>query len=97
MQSLKKIHAWAQMKVPLLKMFYVYTTECGSLTGPANGNITYSSGTTYLSVASFSCNPGYTISSTATRTCMADTHWSNANPNCIINGKFPTLNQTISI
>ena len=90
-------HQFHEFMFEILKMFYLYTTECGSLTSPANGNITYSSGTTYLSVASFSCNPGYTKSSTATRTCMADTHWSNANPNCIINGKFPTLNQIISI
>ena len=90
-------HQFNEFMFEILKMFYLYITECSSLTSPANGNITYSSGTTYLSVASFSCNPGYTKSSTATRTCMADTHWSNANPNCIINGKFPTLNQTISI
>ena len=90
-------HQFHEFMFEILKMFYVYTTECGSLTSPANGNITYLIGTTYLSAASFSCNPGYTISSNSTRTCMADTHWSNSNPNCIINGKFPTLNQTISI
>ena len=67
---------------------YMYTTDCGTLTSPENGNITYSSGTTYMSVASFSCNPGYTKASTVTRTCMADKNWSNATPNCIINGKF---------
>ena len=64
------------------------TTDCGTLTSPANGNITYSSGTTYLSSASFSCNPGYTKSSNVTRTCMADKKWSNATQYCIINGKF---------
>ena len=40
-----------------------------------------------MSVASFSCNPGYTKSSTVTRTCMPDENWSNVTPNCIINGK----------
>ena len=67
--------------------FYLNTTHCGTLTSPENGNITYSSGTTYLSSASFFCNSGYTKSSTVTRTCIADKNWSNVTPHCIINVK----------
>ena len=81
----------------LINVFSLNTTDCGSLTSIDNGNIAYSSGTTYLSVASFSCNPGYTISSIITRTCMANETWSNDTPHCSINGKFITFNQTIDI
>ena len=48
----------------------------------------YSNGTTYQSVATFSCNTGYTISTSITRTCEADKTWSHATPACYINGKL---------
>ena len=81
----------------LSNVFSLNTTDCGPLTSIDNGNIAYSSGTTYLSVASFSCNPGYTKSSIITRTCMANKTWSNDTPHCSINGKFIALNQTVDI
>ena len=85
----KNIFLNFQFGIYLTFFLYLNTTDCGTLTSPENGNVTYSSGTTYLSSASFTCNSGYTKSSTVTRTCMADKTWSNVTPHCIINGKVP--------
>ena len=64
-----------------------YFLDCGSITSPEDGSVSYSnSNTLYESVATFSCNMGYTLSSTTTRTCQADSTWSNTDPVCIING-----------
>ena len=62
--------------------------DCDKLTSPENGVLRYSNGTTYQSVATFSCNPGYKISTNLTRTCKADKTWSNVIPSCIINGNL---------
>ena len=62
-------------------------SDCGNLTTPADGSIAYSSGTTYQSVATFSCNTGYTLDGDAKRTCQANSLWSNSDPSCEINGK----------
>lgn len=54
----------------------------------SNGNIKYPNGTTYQSVASFSCNPGYQIngSASASATCARNGNWSNHIPTCIKKG-----------
>ena len=66
---------------------FCYFPDCGSIASPEDGSVSYSSGNTlYESVATFSCNTGYTLSSTTTRTCQANSIWSNADPVCIING-----------
>ena len=65
-----------------------YITDCGDPGALIDGTVTLSSGTTYLSEATFSCDTGYTLSAVVTRICQADTTWSNANPTCDINGKL---------
>ena len=67
-------------------MFMAFVSDCGSLSAPANGSVTYSSGTTFQSVATFSCKTGYTLDGNATGTCQANASWSNSGPSCIING-----------
>ena len=58
------------------------------LPAPTNGSVTYSTGdTTYLTVATFSCHVGYTLSMVVQRICQADKQWSSTSPDCIINGK----------
>ena len=64
----------------------IFITDCGAITAPSNGSVSYSTGTTYLSEATFSCDTGYTLSAATTRICQADTSWSNTDPTCIING-----------
>ena len=60
--------------------------DCGDVVPVTDGSVSYSSGTTYQSEATFSCDTGYTLSEAITRICRADKTWSNANPTCIING-----------
>jgi hypothetical protein len=51
------------------------------LTAPANGNVAPTMGTTGT-VATYSCNGGYALSGSATRTCQADGGWSGAAATC---------------
>lgn len=61
--------------------------ECGNLTAPSNGAVTFSSGKEYQSTATFSCDTGYTLIGNDTLTCQADETWSDSHPVCKINGK----------
>ncbi|XP_064397056.1 sushi, von Willebrand factor type A, EGF and pentraxin domain-containing protein 1-like isoform X3 [Halichondria panicea] len=55
--------------------------DCGQLTSPSNGLVTVSV-TTFLSEAMYSCSNGYILMGVASRTCMADRNWSDAEPTC---------------
>ncbi|WAR08636.1 SE6L2-like protein, partial [Mya arenaria] len=59
-------------------------TQCGTLTGPQNGAVTFTD-TMQDSVATYSCNAGYQIDGSKTRTCSAVTPrgWSGTAPTCI--------------
>lgn len=56
--------------------------NCGSLPAPTNGSVAASI-TTYGATAQFSCNAGYSLSSTTNRTCQASGTWSGASPTCV--------------
>ena len=58
--------------------------NCGPLTAPSNGA---KSGdrATYLSVVTFSCNTGYTLGGSSSRTCQADGSWSGNTTSCTSN------------
>ena len=60
--------------------------DCGALGNPFGGTADSSAGTTYGSVATFTCDLGYTMTGTATSTCQADESWDNLDPGCQING-----------
>ena len=70
-----------------MKIKYIIFSDCGNLTAPSVGSVTYSSGTTFQSVATFDCNTGYNLEGDATRMCQANASWSNNDPSCKINGK----------
>ncbi len=59
-------------------------TTCSDLTNPTNGMISYNMGTTGLrpvnTVATYTCDTGYTLNGGSTRTCGSDGMWSGANP-----------------
>ncbi|XP_052280910.1 sushi, von Willebrand factor type A, EGF and pentraxin domain-containing protein 1-like [Dreissena polymorpha] len=59
--------------------------DCGNLTQPQHGNVDTSNGITYLSIAVYSCNVGYTLSGNVSRLCYANRTWSDQPPICIIN------------
>ncbi len=57
--------------------------SCDSpLTDPANGQVKTSSGTTFGSTASYSCDAGYNLTGSTERTCGADGMWSLSEPVC---------------
>ena len=70
---------------------HLYFKDCGSIASPVDGSVSYSKNTTYQSVASFSCDTGYTISATTTRTCQEDKTWSYESPYCTINGRLESI------
>eukprot|EP00058_Branchiostoma_floridae_P019747 XP_002605237.1 hypothetical protein BRAFLDRAFT_92290 [Branchiostoma floridae] len=54
--------------------------QCTKLTPPANGAVT---GPNYYgNMATFTCNPGYKLVGTSTRTCQSDGTWSGGSPIC---------------
>ena len=63
---------------------------CPALTPPDNGTVSISSGVNYLSVgstATYSCDPGYTLLGSTTRTCEDPDRdsvgtWTGSMPNC---------------
>jgi hypothetical protein len=57
--------------------------NCPALTDPANGSVSAST-TTPGSTAVYSCDPGYNLSGSMTRTCQADGMWTVAAPTCTI-------------
>ena len=65
-------------------------SDCGALTDPADGTVEYNpiGDTTYQSVATFTCDTGFTLSLPITRTCQDDMTWSNISPACNINGMY---------
>ena len=56
--------------------------DCGSLDDPTNGEVSVS-GTTLNSVATYSCNTGYTLTGDDMRTCLESGLWSGNVPSCI--------------
>ena len=61
--------------------FHLATTACPELTNPENGQVDIS-GTTENSIATYSCNSGYTLSEPITRMCRSDGVWSESEPSC---------------
>ena len=56
--------------------------DCGSLTDPANGQVTLIAGTTFGKTATYSCNTGYNLVGDSIRTCQSSGNWSGSAPTC---------------
>ena len=56
--------------------------DCGVLPNPADGLVDLSDGTVFESVAGYSCNPGFQLEGTVTRTCQSNGRWSDSEPTC---------------
>ena len=56
---------------------------CGQLSGPVNGALSLSSGVSEGSVATYTCNPGFTLTGSVTRTCTSEGGWTPAAPVCL--------------
>ncbi len=58
---------------------------CSNLSSPANGTIKYNNMNPQRllgTVATYTCNPGYTLSGNEARTCESDMMWSGSDPTC---------------
>ena len=56
--------------------------DCGTLTKPANGQVSHTGGTTFGQTATYSCNTGYELVGDNTRMCQATGVWSENAPIC---------------
>ena len=63
-------------------MYFHTVVDCGPLTNPLNGQVNTSSGTTYNEVAAYSCDPGYYIIGSSSRTCQVNGAWNSTVPSC---------------
>ncbi|KNC49452.1 uncharacterized protein AMSG_05459 [Thecamonas trahens ATCC 50062] len=62
---------------------------CPALTAPTNGNAPASYSRTITSVASpYTCNAGYDLSGSASRTCQSDGTWSSTTPTCVLDTSY---------
>ena len=74
--------------------------DCGTLTDPANGNVSHTAGTTFGQTATYSCNTGYNLVGGSIRMCQATGVWSGNAPICQLMlllhaiGVTPTLLRT---
>ena len=75
----------AQIYLPFLLLVF---SDCGYPISMADGHVS-AQATTYGSVASYSCNTGYNMNGTATRTCEAEAGgtWNGSVPTCNIVGE----------
>lgn len=55
--------------------------DCGELNLLANGNVDVPS-TTYDSVATYTCDDGYTLMGNDKRTCQNSAMWTGSDPSC---------------
>ncbi len=56
--------------------------DCGPPTNPSNGAVDKSTGTTFMMTATYTCNTGYNIVGSESRTCRASRVWSGEAPVC---------------
>ena len=56
--------------------------NCGIPANPANGQVSHTAGTTLGQTATYSCNTGYNLVGSSTRTCQATRVWSGNAPIC---------------
>ena len=62
-------------------LLFFAAVDCGTLAAPQNGQVTLTA-TTFMSTATYSCNSGYNLSGSGTRTCQASGTWSDTAPTC---------------
>lgn len=58
-----------------------YLTDCGELTNPANGSVSYAN-TTKDAVANYTCNEGFYLNGSEARVCQSNGFWSDVKPMC---------------
>ena len=83
---LSRYVAYLLSSINTANMYDIYllstVVDCGTLTNPANGLVSYSGRTTFGQTATYSCNTGYNLVGSSTRTCQATGVWSGSAPTC---------------
>ncbi len=71
--------------------------DCGALSHPSNGRVTYSppDTTTFGARATYSCDTGYTLQGSRTLECQADETWSGSTPTCARKSKNHNIDSVI--
>ena len=64
--------------------------DCGDPGTPTNGQRTLSS-TTYNSVVTYTCDVGYSLQGSNSRTCQSNGQWSGGAPQCNINRELTAV------
>ena len=68
----------------MLHVFHILTVvDCGALTNPANGQVSYPTGTTFGQTATYSCDTGYNLVGDSIRMCQPTGVWSGSEPTCL--------------
>ncbi len=73
----------SSMRLCTLYLLCSYSTavDCGPLIVP-NGQVSTSSGTTFMNTATYTCDNGYNLIGVSDRTCQANGAWSLTAPTC---------------
>ena len=61
---------------------HLTAVNCGTLSNPAHGQVAHTAGTFFRQTATYSCNTGYSLGGSSTRTCLATRRWSGSAPTC---------------
>ena len=85
-------YLFATVSILLPTLFVAITktstvVDCGVLS-VTNGQVNTSSGTTYNQVATYSCDTGYNLVGSLTRTCQVNGSWSFTAPVCECESDF---------
>ena len=56
--------------------------DCGTLTNPANGQVSHTGRTRFGQTAAYSCDTGYILVGDSNRTCQATGRWSGSEATC---------------
>ena len=72
-----------QLLYSMQTMIVYVVINCGELSDPTNGMVYTSPNTTYNSVATYGCDPGYMLTEDISHTCQANGSWSNTQPECM--------------
>ena len=61
---------------------FQYSAHCGSLVSPPDGPIVTLNGTSFRSIATYTCSDEPEVDCTTTRVCLEDRAWSGVEPVC---------------
>ena len=83
MEAYTEIISLLQLQSLLRSLFFISpAVDCADPGTPTNGQRSLSSSTTYNSVVTYTCNVGYTLQGSNSRTCQSSGKWSGSVPQC---------------